>query len=122
MWITFKVFIEFVTILFLFYVLGFSPGGMWDLSTPTRNQTATSFIERQSLSHWTTREVPHILNPYTQTHTYSLSHVHTDTHSLLPFPLCFSIASIIFYHMLSIIHFINVCLHMQPSLLALSGM
>ena len=75
MWITFKFFIEFVTILFLFYVLGFSPRGMWDLSTPTRDQTATSFIERQSLSHWTTREVPHILN---QAHSF---HTHKHTHT-----------------------------------------
>ena len=30
MWIIFKVFIEFVTILPLFYVLDFWPRGMWD--------------------------------------------------------------------------------------------
>ena len=30
----FKAFIEFLTILFLFYVLGFWPRGMWDLSFP----------------------------------------------------------------------------------------
>ena len=35
MWITFKVFIEFVTILLLFYVLVFWPrGGVWDLPGP----------------------------------------------------------------------------------------
>ena len=33
MWTLFKVFIEFVTILFLLYVLGFWPGGMWDLNS-----------------------------------------------------------------------------------------
>ena len=53
MWTIFKVFIEFVTILFLFYA--FWPRGMWDL------------IESASLhwkvkSHWTTREVPLFLN------------------------------------------------------------
>ena len=37
MWTLFKVFIEFVTILFLLYVLGFWPGGMWDLNSLTRN-------------------------------------------------------------------------------------
>ena len=32
-----KVFIEFVTILLLFYVLVFWPRGMWDLSSLTRD-------------------------------------------------------------------------------------
>ena len=36
MWIIFEVFIEFVTILLLFYVMAFWPGGMWDLSSLTR--------------------------------------------------------------------------------------
>ena len=36
MWIIFKVFIEFVTILHLFYVLVFWPQGMWDLNSLTR--------------------------------------------------------------------------------------
>ena len=39
MWVFFKVFIEFVTILFLFYVLVFCPRGMWDLSSQTRDRT-----------------------------------------------------------------------------------
>ena len=34
MWTIFKVFIEFVTILLLFYVLVFWPQGMWDLPGP----------------------------------------------------------------------------------------
>ena len=33
----FKVFIEFVTILLLFYVLALWPRGMWDISTPTKD-------------------------------------------------------------------------------------
>ena len=37
MWTTFKVFIEFVTILLLFYILVFWPGSMWDLNFLTRN-------------------------------------------------------------------------------------
>ena len=37
MWTTFNIFIEFVTILLLFYVLVFWPGGMWDLNSPTRD-------------------------------------------------------------------------------------
>ena len=39
MWTLFRVFIEFVTILFLYYVLGFWPGGMWDLNSLTRELT-----------------------------------------------------------------------------------
>ena len=58
MWTIFKVFIEFVTILLLFYILVFWPWGMWDLSSPPRDQTRTPCIGRQSLTHWTTREVP----------------------------------------------------------------
>ena len=54
----FKVFIEFVTILLLFYVLVFWPWGVWDLSSPTRDRTLIPCIGRRSLNHWTTREVP----------------------------------------------------------------
>ena len=51
MWIILKVFMEFVTILLLFYVTVFWPRGMWDLSPPTRDQTQTPCIDRQSLNH-----------------------------------------------------------------------
>ena len=37
----FKVFIELVTILLLFYLLVFWPRGMWDLSSPTRDWPRT---------------------------------------------------------------------------------
>ena len=57
MWTIFNVFIEFVTLLLLFYVLVFWPRGMWDLSSPTRNRTRTPCIGRQSLNRWTVREV-----------------------------------------------------------------
>ena len=61
-WTIFKVFIEFVTILFLFYVLVFWPLDMWDLSSPTRDGTCTPSITRGDIKHWTTREVPlHII-------------------------------------------------------------
>ena len=51
--------IEFVTILLIFfYVLVFWLFGMWDLSSPTRDRTRTPCIGRQSLNHWTAREVP----------------------------------------------------------------
>ena len=58
MWTILKVFIEFVTILLLFCVLVFWPRGMWDLSSPTRDRTRNPCIGRQSLNHWTAREVP----------------------------------------------------------------
>ena len=57
-WIIFKVFIEFVTILHLFYVLDFWPQGMWELNSLTRDRTCTLCIGRWSLNHWTTWEVP----------------------------------------------------------------
>ena len=56
----FKVFIEFLTISFLFYVLVFWPQGMWDFSSPTRYWTCTPCIGSQSLKHWTTRKVPRV--------------------------------------------------------------
>ena len=45
---------------FMFCFLGFFfwLQGMWDLSSPTRDQTHTRCIRRESLNHWTTREVP----------------------------------------------------------------
>ena len=61
MWTIFKVFIEFVTILLLFYVLFFWPQGVWDLSPPTRDRTHTPCIGRRSLNHWTAREVPSLI-------------------------------------------------------------
>ena len=56
-----KVFIEFVAVLLLFYVLVFWLRGMWDPSSPTRDQTRTPCIGRRSLNHWTAREVLGIL-------------------------------------------------------------
>ena len=41
MWTTFKVFIEFITVFFLFSLLVFWHWGMWDLSYLARNQTCT---------------------------------------------------------------------------------
>ena len=66
MWTIFKVFIEFVTILLLFYVFGFWPQGTWDLISLIRDRTPAPCIGRQSLNHWTTREVPthrHVFKP-----------------------------------------------------------
>ena len=58
-----KNFIEFVTILLLFYVclfafLFFWPRGFWDLSSPHRDQTHNPCIGRRGLNRWTVREVP----------------------------------------------------------------
>ena len=56
-----KSFIDFVTILLLFFhiLLFWSWGwGMWDLWSLVRDQTWIPCTERQSLNHWTTREVP----------------------------------------------------------------
>ena len=58
----FKVFIEFVIILLLFYVMVFffffKLRGMWDLSSPTRDQTCTPCTGKGSLDHWTARRAP----------------------------------------------------------------
>ena len=93
MWIIFKVFIEFVTILFLFLYFGFWPRGMPDLSSPTRDQTLTPGIGRRSLNHWTIREVHPLPTPamhvyaYAQwappphTHTHTHTHTHLDHHN-----------------------------------------
>ena len=52
----------FVTVLlldfFFFNVFVFWPGGLWDLSALTRDQTHTPCIGRRGLRHWTTSEVP----------------------------------------------------------------
>ena len=58
-----KVFFEFITILILFYVWVFCccccwPWGMQDLSSLTRDWSCTPCIGRQSLNHWTAKEVP----------------------------------------------------------------
>ena len=66
MWTIFKVFIECITILFLFYVLVFWLRSMWDLSFPTRDWTCTPYVGKQSLkpldhqgdpSFWALRQV-----------------------------------------------------------------
>ena len=42
----------------LFYVFLSWPQGLWDLNSPTRDQTHTPCIGRCGLNHWTAREVP----------------------------------------------------------------
>ena len=55
----FKVFIEFVTILLLFYVLVFWLRGMWGLSSSTKNRPCTlTHWKAKSFNHWITREIP----------------------------------------------------------------
>ena len=58
MWAIFKVFIELITIILLFYVLVFCPRGMRDLSSLTRDRTCTSCIRRWGLNNWTDWETP----------------------------------------------------------------
>ena len=53
----FKVFIECVTILLLFYVLDFCQSGQRDLSSLTRDWKHISCIGKKSPNHWSTREV-----------------------------------------------------------------
>ena len=36
----------------------FDPQGIWDLSSPTRDQTHTLCVGSWSPNHWTAREVP----------------------------------------------------------------
>ena len=60
MWAIFKLIIEFVTILLLFYVLIFFffwPQGTWGPSSLIKDRTYTC-LGRQSSNHWTSREVP----------------------------------------------------------------
>ena len=42
---------------FCFVLWYFGHWGMWDLNAPTKNRTCTLCNGRQSLNHWTTREV-----------------------------------------------------------------
>ena len=63
MWTSFKVFhfhfIEFTTILLLFYAFGFfGHKACGSLAPWTRDRTHSPFLGRWSLSHWTTSEVP----------------------------------------------------------------
>ena len=45
-WAILNIFIEFVTKLLLFHVLVFWPQAMWDLNSPTRDQTHSPLVER----------------------------------------------------------------------------
>ena len=56
----YKICIEFVTVLLLFYVLVLWPWGMFpvDLSSLTRDWTCIPCIGRHSLNHWTTKKAP----------------------------------------------------------------
>ena len=56
----FKIFIEFVTLLLLFYVLSFWPQGMWDLGSPVKVWAHITCPGRPSLSHWTARGIPSV--------------------------------------------------------------
>ena len=64
MWSIFQIFIEFVSILFLFYVLDLWPWGTGALSSPARDWTHTSSNRKWSLSHWTTMETWIFFSPH----------------------------------------------------------
>ena len=66
----FQVFIEFVTILLLWF---FWPQGMEDLSSLTRVWTHKPCIRRRSLNHWTTGEVSKEKFWYSSSQTRELS-------------------------------------------------
>ena len=71
MWTILQSFIEFVTILLLLYILVFWLWYMWDLSSPTRDQTHTPCIGRRSLNHWTIREIPPLVQLLPRTKSLS---------------------------------------------------
>ena len=81
MWTIFKVFIEFVAILFPFYIsflfsFFWGPWGMWDLSSLTGNWTHTPCTGRWNLNHWTPGISLILLSshpfPHSSTHLSSL--------------------------------------------------
>ena len=62
MWTIFKVFIEFVTILFLFYVCFlFGCEALGILDPWPGIEPVPAALEAQNLNHWTTSEVPILL-------------------------------------------------------------
>ena len=64
MWTICKVFIEFVTVLLLFYVFWASR----HLRSPTRDQTRTPCSGRRRHNHWATREAPSSVFSYLPAH------------------------------------------------------
>lgn len=48
-------------------LLGLFVPGVWDFSSPDRDQTHVPFISRQIPSHWTTKEVP--ISSWSELHT-----------------------------------------------------
>ena len=67
------------------FVLLLWPRGMWDLSSPTRDQTHTPCIGRGSLSYSTVREVPWIFFLFFK--PLSWHHSRDDQCPLFPHPL-----------------------------------
>lgn len=58
MWTIFKVFIEFDTILFLFYILVFWPPAMWDLNSRSETELASHALEVEVLITGPLRKFP----------------------------------------------------------------
>ena len=64
-----------------FVLVFFWPQGMWNLGSPTRDWIFTPCIERWSLNHWTTREVPvvRVLTHWFEGHKSALSIRESET-------------------------------------------
>ena len=60
MWTIFKVFIEFVTVLLLFYVLLFGCQACGILALQPGIKPASPAMEGEALTHWTARAVPSV--------------------------------------------------------------
>ena len=90
MWTIFTVFIEFVTILLLFYVSVFWPWGMWDLSSPRRDRTCMPALEDKVLTTGPPGKSQHHTSfhflPYPGKRAVGLCQATTSPWSQLPSP------------------------------------
>ena len=76
MWTIFKVFIESVTRLLLFYVLVFWPLGMWDLNPLPEMESSPPALEGKVLTTGPPEVPPiHFLKNNKKLHTHKLAHV-----------------------------------------------
>ena len=66
---------------------------MWYLSSPTRDQTHTPCIGRQSLNHRPTREVPNLINIYQV--VFSDQNVLQDKYHRIMIPIIVKLQNII---------------------------
>ena len=88
--------------LFILFIYSAVPGGMWDLSSPTRDQTCIHCVGRQRFNHWTAMEVPRFffLNllpcSFLSFHSQSSGRTHLDSLDLSSLPgLCIDLRDIV---------------------------